>query len=246
MAAVVTFCAPSARATSNFTTNYDVLNITATIQTNEVTNPKPGVTLYTIHTVALDNATILSMLEGPDWNDGTFPTGSKLVVSWDAGENVSNGEAGDILVVDKTGTFVLYDASETLWSESGLASMTVNFFGEYGAYKANLNTNSVGSFDFTIFNNTSFEINDGENTTNLFIDTTGPSTEIYTQGWKTFNLGDILASDFTSWSDSVRADTYGAGTNVVVNNSNSSTVTVKISASGHGKGLGGYFYDTEH
>lgn len=239
VAAIVAFCAPSAKAINfGFTTNYDVLNITATITTNAETTPKSDDYVWTDHTVALDNKAILSLLEGPDWYNGTFPTGSKLVVSWDAAHNVSSGATGDILVVDKTGTNVLYDASEKSWSSFGNASLTIKFYNQIGAYKANYNQNSPGSLEVAFIDSTTFEINDGENPHNLFINTIGPCTDIFAQGWKNFT-----SVDFTSWSDSQRADTFGTGTNVFLNGSdNGVNVTVKISASGHGKGVGGYYY----
>lgn len=237
VAGAIAFCAPNANAVANFTTNYDVMNITATIGTNIEKSPSSDVYVYSVHTFTLDNAAILHFLEGPDWNNGSFPAGSKLVVSWDAGDNVLFGSTGDILVVGPDGRTVLYDASEAIWSNSGEASMTVDFYYEGGAYNENDNYNDPGHYDFTWFNNTSFEIYDGLDSTNLSISTTGPSTEVSKQGWKDYSL-----HQYTTWSDSERATTYGAGTNQVVNGYDYATVTVKISAHGHGPGVGGYYY----
>jgi hypothetical protein len=235
-AVLVTCCVPGAWAIPfSFTTNYDILTITATVQTNAETVPKPFDEVYTVRTFTLNNASFLDLFESPDWHDAPFPPGSKLVVSWDAGENVFEGKAGDILVVDKTGTNVLYDASETTWSESLKAYMTVNFYdGTGGAFNANEDNNFPGHYDFTLFSNTSFVLSDG---TGFFLSTTGPSKEISTQAW---NKNDPI--DFTTWSDSERADTYGIGTNVVFGNLLNVTATIKITASGHGRGVGGYYY----
>jgi hypothetical protein len=238
MVAIIAFWATDAKAASNFTTNYDTLNITVIIATNTETFPKANVDMYTIHKFTLNNAAILSMLEGPDWNDATFPAGSKLVVSWDAGANVKNGSTGDILVVDKTGTNVLYDASDEASSKSGKAYLTIDFYYQYGAYTENDNYNNPGHYDFTWLNDASFEIYDrGESL--IVIDTSGPSTEIYSQGWKSFDANDHLDSDFASWSDSEHATTYCA--NGEIGGFEGANVTVQISATGHGPGLGGYF-----
>jgi hypothetical protein len=227
-------CASGARATSYYlTTNYDVLNITATITTNIEKTSTSNIDTCVAHTFTLNNASILSMLEGPDWNNGTFPAGSKLVVSWDSGHSFTPAAPGDILVVDKSGTNVLYDASLSLWSFSGQAFMTVDFHHAAGADSENENTNAPGHYDTTRYNITSFQILDG--VTGLSISTTGPSTEISTQGWD-------KNGDYTSWTDSVHASTYGAGANQVINGYANATVSVTISAGGHGPGVGGWFY----
>jgi hypothetical protein len=231
----IAFCAPAAKAVPfSFTTNYDVLNITAIIHTNVETIPKPNIDVYTLRAFTLNNTVFLELFES--WRGSLFPAGAKMVVSWDAGENVANGKDGDILVVDKTGINVLYDASEKIWSQSGKSFMTINFFnGDSDAFSANENGNSPGHDDFTSFSNASLEIDDGEG---LFISTTGPSTDISTQGWNKNG-----PPDFTTWSDSDRAVTYGAGTNVDFGGIIHTTATIKISASGHGPGVGGFFYD---
>ncbi len=232
-AAAVAFCAPSARATVNFTTNYDELNITVTVQTNIEKSPSSDVYTYSLHTFTLDNAAILHLLEGPDWNDGSFPAGSKLVVGWDAGANVEDGKKGDILVVGPDGKTVLYDASEYIWSASDDAIITVNFYDEEGTYSGNINDNEPGHYDLVWFNNTDFELyDDGGSIPYLYIETYGPSTENFKQGWKN--------DEYTSWSDSEQAKTYGADA-YIDGSDDDATVTVKISAHGHGPGEGAYY-----
>jgi hypothetical protein len=238
VAGALALAVPHARATLNFTTQYDVLNITATIVTNIVKEPATNIEIQTAHAFTLDNAAILNLLEGPDWNNGPFPPGSKLVMSWDAWPHVYDGNLGDILVIDKTGTNVLYDASEASWSHSTSASMTVNFYSGQGAFnesRKNVYSVTPGYYEVTLFNTTSFQITDGE--TGLSLSVTGPSADVSRQEWKNLENG-----DFTSWSDSEHASTYGAGRNEVINGFPSATVSVKISASGHGPGGGGWFY----
>jgi hypothetical protein len=232
---LMVFCASGNRAFAvvpSFTTNYDALNITATVGTNIATHPTVDIYVYAVHKFTLNNAAILSMLEGHDWHNAAFPAGAKLVVSWDAGHNVYHGNAGDILVVDKTGTNVLYDASVVSWSVSGNASMTVNFFEEKGDYNEKINDGNPGYHDFTMFNNTEFEIYD-DGTSYVEIYTTGPSTETSTQDWNKHG-------DFTSWTDSEQTTTSGADQSV--DGYSGATITVKISASGHGPGVGGWYY----
>jgi hypothetical protein len=232
VAAVVIFCAPGARA-FNFTTNCDELSITAVIQTNVETIPTPNVDVYAIRGFTLNNAKLLGLLESEDWHNGLFPAGAKLVVGWDAGANVTGGKDGDILVVDKTGVNVLYDASEKSLSHSGGAYMAVDFYdGNTGAYSANENQNNPGHFDFTMYSNTTFGIFDSAG---LYLSTTGPSTAVSVQTWD-------KSHNYLTWSDSQRATAYCAGTNVDFAGILNATATVKITASGHGKGAGGFYY----
>jgi len=231
-AGAIAFCAPGARA-GNFTTNYDVLNITGIVQTNIEVNSASETDSSIIHAFTLNNAAILGLFEGPDWYNGTFPAGSKLVVSWDAGENVAMANTGDILVVDKTGTNVLYDASGEIWSASGAAFMTIDFYQETGACEKNYNPNDPGHYDFIWFNNAKVQILDTVSSDRVSITTTGPSTEISTQAWN-------ASGDFTSWSDSEHASTSGAGQQI--DGYNDATVSLQISTSGHGPGEGGWFF----
>ncbi len=211
----------SSRANEGITTNYDVLTISGTVTTNAPYTVKNNVTTYSVVTVKFATKDLLSLFAS--WAGTSWPAGAKLVQAWDEPWN------GDVLVVDKTGTNVLFDASNDLYPTQ---YFTVDFFSGEGAYTETDNENNPGFYNYTWFNNGSFTLVDGTSTS---LSGNGPNTEVFSQKWdKNHNL--------TTWSDSEKCDASGAGGNEKLNNDpTSTTVNVEISAKGKGAG-GNYIY----
>jgi hypothetical protein len=231
VAAALAFCAPGARAGIGITTNYDALNIALIVKTNFQTSTS---TLMTEKIVAIsyNNAAILNLLAGPDFaNVGSFPAGSKMVASWDADRNIPNGNYGDVLVVDKTGTNVLYDAS-TNYNGSG-NYFYINFFYRFGLQSANntIKSTGPGHADWMEYATTFFALHDKDSRINIF--TYGRNTEHSSQNW----IWSSNVMDYTTWSDTEHADTsWDQSESEFVNGYDSADVTATITASGHGKG----------
>ncbi len=82
-------------------TNFSKLNISLVITTNIYTS-NGNKEITTAKSVKLTNKQFLDLFAA--WAGTTWPSGAQLVQGWDEEWD------GDVLVVDKTGTNVLYDA----------------------------------------------------------------------------------------------------------------------------------------
>ncbi len=109
--AALAFCAPGAKATyaprTGITTNFTPVNISITVTTNGV-EKSPSTDTYTRATgkAKIDNSTLLKIFA--HWAGvSSWPAGTKLVIGWDEPWN------GNVLVVDKNGTNVLYNTYST-------------------------------------------------------------------------------------------------------------------------------------
>lgn len=214
-AASLAFCATSAKAISLVTTENSPVNISVVLTTNVVVATATGLK-GVIASQKLVNKNLLTLLTNSDFAGVPFPTGSKLVIGWDWG--------GALLVVDKTGTNVLYDA--TIGTAGN--SVTINFYNQEGAISFDSNATGTGSFTATWYNNASFALIDQTAGVNLAAN--GPCTEHIT--FKSID------SSNPTWTDSQSFKMYGA------NETNSSpftgTLTGSITANGNGKGLDVY------
>lgn len=214
----------SARAGEGVTTNYSILNFKTTIVTNGTSSSKGNLTIYPVGKVKAGNKQLLDLFA--NWAGTTWPTGAKLVVGWDAPWD------GDVLVVDKTRTNVLFDASSDV---SSYAYFYVDFNDEDGAYKEQYLDADPGYNNWTESYGADFELYDDD--FNLYY------TEIYCYGGntQTFKQAWDASGNGTKWSDKEKAMfNYCYDHEFVFNTSMSATT--KITASGHGIGYNPYWY----
>ena len=225
-AAALTFCASSAKAGIGIVTNYSTLTFNITVSTNIYKSTSTGYT-YTISKKKLVTKDVLAILQGVDFYNGTFPAGSMLVMGWDEEWD------GDVLVVDKTGTNVLYDCDNG--GNTGSAYLYMDFFYEDGTYSETEDEKDPGHYDYTYYNSGEFYFYD-ETTTqtedNLYLWTEyNPATISYDGNWDKNGQN-------TTWSSS-SSQTLGGG-DQYFNGDTESTFSGTITTSGHGKGAAYY------
>jgi hypothetical protein len=211
-AASLALCATSAKAGPPITTENSPVNISAVVTTNGFTETATGLKA-TIVSYKLVNKDLLSLLSTGDFANTPFAPGAKLVMGWDWG--------GALLVVDKTGTNILYNAT----SGNPSNTITINFYNQEGAISYVINDTGKASFAATWYNNASFALIDHVKGINLTA--AGPSTEHFT-------LKSYASTNNGVWTDSQSVKMYGA------NETNSSpytgTLTGSITANGNGTG----------
>ncbi len=231
--AALTFSATNAQAFIGTVTNYDVLNWTIIIQTNI-----PGVVenetnyVQKIGTEKFSNKQLLALLETKDFYNGTFPDGAMIVVGWDQEWN------GDVLVVDQTGTNVIFNASA-----SDTAYVDVDYIYYYGANSENYSADlgKSGHDDYVANYEAYWQVYDNNSLTVEF-GSYSPDTETYDQNFTTSKTG---ATDYTTWSDTESMNVDSSGGYEIYENLNgydNLTTSGTIDASGHGKGSAYYIY----
>ncbi len=220
------FGASSAKAGIGIVTNYSTVNFNITVSTNIYKSTSTGYT-YTISKKKLVTKDVLAILQGVDFYNGTFPAGSMLVVGWDSEWD------GDVLVVDKTGTNVLYNCDNG--GNSGSAYLYADFFYEDGTYSETEDNVDPGHYNYTYYNSGEFGLYDDTTTQtadNLYLWTDyNPATISYTGNW------DKNGHD-TTWSSS-SSMTLGGG-DQDINGVTEATLSGTITTSGHGKGYANY------
>jgi len=241
MAAVcaVVFCTTSAKALPSWglTTNYDTLNLTMTVQYSV---EGTGSHYLVVKSKTFDNHSLLELLSSSDFaGEDLTNIGAKLVISWDAGFNVTNGTIGDILVVDKTGTNVLYDASAGWYNDTlnnGYYVYLDLFKDDYGAVNYTDTDADPGHVEVDdIGDNAEFAIYD-DGDYYLDFEADGPDTIDVTQNWN-------KDGDYSGGSESETASVQTAGYDIT-SDETYTTIKVHISASGHPKGIDDlYYYD---
>ena len=214
VAVAVLFAPNAARAYTNTVigtvANYSTMTVALTIKTNfETVNAKGTNTEFA--QVKLINKNLLSLLAGPDFANTTWPAGAKLVAGWDS------EWSGAILVVDSTGTNVLYNAS------GGGDYLKVTPFSSFGAKSGQ---SSPGMVSYTWYNNGAFQLAD-YNAPVTFLRGTGSCTEKFTQK-------SDASGNPTTWSDTESYSQSQAGQ--VLLNCAQSTTSGTITLSGHGNG----------
>jgi len=231
IAATLACCAPGAKASIGITTNYTPLNITITVTTNRYMATTKGY-MYKLGSVSMGNSKVLTLLESSDFYNGTFPAGAKLVQGWDSEYNIANGHDGDVLVVDKTGTNVLYDASTNYYA--GGNCIYIDWFEEDGPYSETYD-DDVSPYFYTYtydFNTVYFELyDDGSQYIDIY--TYGNGVETYTQNY-------TESDDYKSWSLSAHANTSYADEDF--GDDDEAAATVHLSTSGQGKDYNYYWY----
>jgi hypothetical protein len=226
MMAALALGAFSAKASVGTVTNYDKLSISIEVTTNGNSTTSGNVTKYPVHTAKYNTKDLLALFASAHWANTTFPAGAQIVVGWDTEWD------GDVLVVDKTGTNVLYDASDESASASDDAYFEV--YTEYdGDYTETYNDNAPGfeSWDETYAYYV--VLYDGLANTDLWSE--------YSTGTQKFEQKWDASFDYTTWSDSESIDLQMGGDQEVNDNSNGSLIG-NVKLSGKGKGVNSYWY----
>ena len=225
--AALAFCTPSAKAGIGIVTNYNTLNISLTINTN-IAQTHSGSTYHdsykSAHFVTKD---LLNLLQTRDFANTNFPSGSKIVIGWD------RPWYDAVLVVDKTGTNVLFNASSTNTAGYVIFVVEGGTGSYYGAYNETHVEANPGSDGWTEFYSDTFEIYDE---TNLDIDIhqIAPDKENFHINW---NLDHV----YLNWNDSENL-ILNTSENQVLNNASYVTATGNVQANGSGKGEPYYLY----
>lgn len=226
IAAALAFCAPGAKAGIGITTNYTPLNVSIIITTNGVVKTNDDVVTQSVGKAKLDNAALLSIFSHWTTNyTSGFPKGSKLVIGWDWDEKP--------LVVDKTGTNVLFDADAT---ETNY--FYVEFWDEAGAESYKDMEKETNSESYTAYSSAYVElVDEGRYLPYTYFYTYGVATDKFTQNTD-------KEGNYTTWS--LDADlgfsAYADGSTFEYLGEPRITVSASASSSGSGKGINGWWY----
>ncbi len=223
MAAALAFCASSAKARPDVTTDSTPLNVSIVIITNGVEKTDNDVETGAVGKAKISNSTLLKIFA--HWAEvDSWPAGAKLVIGWDWD--------GEVLVVDKTGTNVLFDADATPDNY-----FTVDFRDEEGAESYKSVDKDPGSLSYTDYDYGDFEFYDDEvylPYTDLYGE--GNTTVSFTQNWN-------AEDEDTTWS--LTADMknvqYAEGSDLDWLDEDYIQVGGSIRTSGGGKGANDYF-----
>ena len=225
-AATLAFCASSAKAAIGVVTNYSKANFSFVITTNGQSTSKTvtGGTLYTYPTgtVKIGNKQLLDLTA--HWASTTWPAGAQLVVGWDAPWD------GDVLVVDKTGTNVLYNC------DSGSAYFYVEFDYEDGAYTETYLDADPGYDTWKETLESYFYLyDDGTYLPYTDLWSYGGDKQAFKQSWD-------ASGNYTTWSDSESAVFPYTGDEYFMDSGSYTTFSGKVTASGKGKSYNYYWY----
>jgi hypothetical protein len=152
-------------------TNYSVINVALTVQTNVQTVNGPKVTTKIV-SLKFTTKDLLNLLANADFANTTWPTGAQIVIGWD------QPWESHVLVVDKSGTNVLYDVTANNQTN---ANFEINFFDKLGVINENFNGNQPGGETVTAYNNGLFDIDD--HNAGIDIYGNGPSTHSLSISW---------------------------------------------------------------
>ena len=211
------------------TTNFSALSVSFVVITNgpEVSsgNTETGI----IGKSTINNTFLLNLFA--HWDNTNWPAGSKLEIGWD-----TNSWNGDVIVADKTGTNVLYDAS--VGTNNFFA---VDYFEDPGAdyNRATLSgTNSFSMLTYTDYDDGACELyDDGVYLpyTDLYL--FGGTTVTFTQSWTTQGVP-------TTWHATTDL-TAAYNANMYFLGYSETTVSGTVNANGSGKGINNYLYSPD-
>jgi hypothetical protein len=219
----------SAKASIGVTTNNSKVKFSFTVTTNRPSTSKAvnGGTLYkySTGTFKVGNKQLLDLATqwaGADRTVDPWKTAS-LVVGWESAWD------GDVLVVDKTGTNVLYDC------DTGVAYFYVEFNDYDGSYTETYLDADPGYETWTETYTAYFELyDDGTFLPYTYFYIYGGNKQTFKQSWD-------ASGNYTTWSDS-ESSTYPYNADCYFLDNSRTTVTGSISASGKGKGMNWYWY----
>ena len=224
-AAALAFGVSSAKAAIGVVTNYSKVTFSLVITTNGPTTSKAtsGGTLYKYPTgtVKIGNKQLLSALGL--WSTNTWPAGAQLVVGWDQPWD------GDVLVVDKTRTNVLYDA------DTGSSYFYVDWTDDYGAYKETYLDAVPGYENYTENNTVYFYLYDDTYLPYMDLWAYGGEKQTYKQSWD-------ASGNYSGWSDSDSIMIPFTGDQYYFDSGSETTFSGKITSSGKGKGWSWYWW----
>ena len=208
------------------TTHYSTLNVALTItQTGggKVSGQKYS---YSTSKLRITNKFLLTVFQG--WAGFIFPKGARLEIGWDA------PWTGDVLVVDKTGTNVLFDATTT---GNDSIYFFVDYFAYYGAYKENGVDANPGWYSYTDYNGGDFALYDN----NYFL----PYTYLWSEGASTVSYSEKWdkSGNYTGWKAKTSFQSNGQGGQYFLNSGSDTTTKGTINASGSGKDDNNSFFD---
>ncbi len=217
-----TFSAKATIGPIGTVTNSSKLNISIVVTTNGSYSNNGKVAKMPTGTIKITDKQLLELFAHWD-GDITWPSGAHLVQGWDEEWD------GDVLVVDKSGKNVLFDAD--LDPDQ---FFIIDIFDADGASGYTESDSAPGSYTQTSFNSGDFE---------LFDDISGPTTDLFGNGPDTHQFSESWnASDVTTkWSDSekFKADNAGhqSGNGLEFSgNTRYTTVHAELDSSGHGSG----------
>lgn len=219
LTAALALGAYSAKAGIVLTTSYySKLNVSLTITTNCVNVWNGNVEKFTTKTVKIGNKELLTLFA--HWASTTWPAGAQLVVGWDWDS--------DVLVVDKTGTNVLYD---TIGDYNGAYThfFYLHPFADIGAGTGNRVNADPGSETVSSLNGASFELYDDYYLPYTELEGYGGSRQSFKQTWD-------VHDNPLKWSDTESATFPNQGDEYWFDSSSNTTISGSISASGHGIG----------
>jgi len=210
-------------------TNYSRLNVALTIKTNASLPTVNQIHRWTFKTAKIDNKALLALFQQSQYANMTFPTGSFLAIGW------QGGYWGDVLVMDKNGTNILFDATVN-FGGSNTNYLFITFWnGTYGNNNNGFGAGSgasyeknPGSYYWTSYNNAYFEFDDFSSDTFLYGD--GPDVEHWKENWD-------ANGNYIGWSATEMFNPSGADSNEMMNGNNYSSVDGTISANGRGDGI---------
>ena len=230
------------------TTNSTPLNVAITVVTNGPTktsnsNATSVTYSHTVKKAKLTNKQLLTVFQ--NWASVAGISfdfaGAKIVVGWDQPWD------GDVLVVDKTGTNVLFDASDgvspggesAVKFEEGEAYFEVDFDEESGAVSDKYMDTAPGSETFTRYDGSSYEFYDDY----VFFPYTdlagdGAGKIKFTQKWD-------KDDNFLNWSLSATGMFPLVGDQDVFDQEGSASASASIKTSGSGKGHNQYWYEVD-
>jgi hypothetical protein len=234
-AAALAFCAPSTRAVTPITTttNDIILSLSLTLITNgggffiSETNFS-----NTVGKEKLTTKDLLQLLGGGNgFSTNTFSSGDQVAIAYDFPWN------GHVVVVDKTGTNVLFDATKN--NNNTNATLAINLFaGDAFTESDKVEFKAGGSMTFVTYAGGTFTLFDKTNSININITGSGPSPVKFTQK---LNSGTQFSTNqFASWTDSADFNFFGA-TDELWNQG--ATINGTLTGKGSGKGLNGFMYN---
>jgi hypothetical protein len=212
--------------TIGVTTISTPLSVAITLVTNGPSTTKGDTTTSTTKSVKINNKWLISVFS--HWSTNAFSvTGAKLVMGWDA------PWYGDVLVVDKTGTNVLFDASNT-GNES--VEFVADFDDESGASTEKYVDDQPGSDTYTEYNAGDMYFDDADYyLDDTFIRLYGSSKVTFNQKWNKDGVN-------SSWNLSAMGMMPLEGDSFL-DGSDEASAKATLKTNGSGKGGNGYWYD---
>jgi hypothetical protein len=212
-------------------TNTSKINVSITMKTN-LFSSNGDLEKQTLKSAKINNKYLLDLFA--QWasieqsTTVTWPDGARLVTGWDAEWN------GDVLVVDKTGTNVLYDATAT----DGNSTHYFEYYNDYfddGAFTYNYLDASPGFYNYVDYDSGEFYLYDDD----YYLDYT------YLWGYYTpytihFNENWDVDGNYLKWSESGKFAVFGTDADFL---DNQTTWNGSIQENGHGVGVNNYWGD---